>query len=68
MTLVVSAIFTPISGRLGDMYGKRRIALTVLPLVVAGSVIAALSTSIGPLIVGRRYRELAWASSRSVSL
>ncbi|KRA25547.1 MFS transporter permease [Microbacterium sp. Root61] len=53
ITLLVSAICTPISGKLGDMYGKRRIALVLLSLLVAGSVIAALSTSVGPLIVGR---------------
>ncbi len=52
-TLLTSAICTPISGKLGDMFGKRRIALVLLGLLVAGSVIAALSPTIGPLIVGR---------------
>jgi MFS family permease len=53
VTLLVSAVFTPISGRLGDMYGKRRVALVVLALLVVGSVTAAFSTSIVPLILGR---------------
>jgi EmrB/QacA subfamily drug resistance transporter len=53
ITLLVGAIFTPIAGKLGDMFGKRRIALVLLALLVAGSVIAALSTSVGPMIVGR---------------
>ena len=52
-TLLVAAICTPISGKLGDMYGKRRIALILLGLLVAGSVLAALSYSVGPLIVAR---------------
>lgn len=53
ITLLVSAICTPISGKLGDMFGKRRIALVLLALLIAGSVIAAFSTSVGPMIVGR---------------
>lgn len=52
-TLVASAIFTPIAGRLGDMYGKRRIVLVLLAVMVAGSVIAALSQDIVGIIVGR---------------
>ena len=53
VTLLVAAIVTPIAGRLGDMYGKRRIVLALLAALVVGSVIAALSTSIIGVIVGR---------------
>ena len=53
ITLLVSAVSVPISGRLGDMFGKRNVALLVLALLVIGSVIAALSTNIEVLIVGR---------------
>lgn len=53
VTLLVAAVVTPIAGRLGDMYGKRRIVLVLLALLVLGSVIAALSNGIVPLIVGR---------------
>ncbi|WP_121061215.1 MFS transporter [Microbacterium telephonicum] len=52
-TLLAAAVMTPIAGRLGDMYGKRRIVLVLLALLVAGSVIAALSTGIVGVIVGR---------------
>jgi MFS family permease len=52
-TLLAAAIFTPIAGRLGDMYGKRRIVLLLLGLLILGSVIAALSTSLIGVIVGR---------------
>ena len=52
-TLLASAVATPISGRLGDMYGKRRIVLVLLALLVLGSVIAALSPGIVGVIVGR---------------
>ena len=53
ITLLVAAIATPISGRLGDMYGKRRVVLVLLVLLIIGSVVAALSTSIVGVIVGR---------------
>jgi MFS family permease len=53
VTLLAAAIFTPIAGRLGDMYGKRRIVLLLLALLVVGSVIAALSTSLLGVIIGR---------------
>lgn len=52
-TLLASAVFTPIAGRLGDMYGKRRIVLLLLGLLVAGSVLAAVSQGIVGVIIGR---------------
>jgi MFS family permease len=53
VTLLVSAVCTPIAGRLGDMFGKRRIAIVLLGLLIAGSVVAALSPTVVPLIIGR---------------
>ncbi|MGD8193365.1 MFS transporter [Herbiconiux sp. P18] len=53
VTLLAAAVATPISGRLGDLYGKRRIVLVLLALVIVGSVVALFSTSLIPLIVGR---------------
>ncbi|TCL83089.1 MULTISPECIES: MFS transporter [unclassified Rathayibacter] len=53
VTLLVSAICTPVSGKLGDMYGKRRVAIVLLSLLIAGSVICALSPTVVPLIIGR---------------
>ncbi|GGA71079.1 MFS transporter [Pseudoclavibacter endophyticus] len=53
ITLLVAACATPISGRLGDMYGKRRIVLILIGFLLLGSVVAALSTNIAGVIVGR---------------
>lgn len=53
ITLLVAAVATPISGRLGDMYGKRRVVVALLALLILGSVIAALSGSIVGVIIGR---------------
>ncbi len=52
-TLLAAAISIPIAGRLGDMYGKRRLMLVLLIALVAGSVICALSVTLIPMIIGR---------------
>jgi len=52
-TLLAAAIATPIGGRLGDMYGKRRVALALLMIMTFGSIIAAISNTLGPMIIGR---------------
>src|SRR3982751_4526471 len=41
--LVAAAVFTPLVGRLGDIYGKRRMLVIALAAFAAGSVIAAAS-------------------------
>src|SRR5690606_357394 len=53
ITLLVAAVATPISGRMGDMYGKRRVAVVLLALLTIGSLVAALSGSIVGVIIGR---------------
>lgn len=53
ITQLVSAICMPISGRLGDMYGKRRVALVLLSLLIIGSLLAANAVNIGMLIAAR---------------
>ncbi|MCB1298123.1 MAG: MFS transporter [Microthrixaceae bacterium] len=52
-TLLAAAIIAPISGRLGDMYGKRRIVLILLAAMVLGSVLAAVSSELILVIIGR---------------
>jgi MFS family permease len=58
-TLLAAAVATPIMGRLGDMYGKRRMLLISVAMLVSGSVVAALSSSLTPMIVGRAMQGLA---------
>jgi MFS family permease len=53
VTLLAAAVSTPIAGRLGDLYGKRRMVLVLLALVIVGSVVALFSSTLIPLIVGR---------------
>lgn len=58
-TLLSGAVTTPVTGRLGDMYGRRRMLLFGLAVMVLGTVISALSTSLPPLLVGRTLQGLA---------
>jgi EmrB/QacA subfamily drug resistance transporter len=51
--LVSASILTPIVGRLGDRFGKERLLMIVLIIMGVGSLMTALSSSIGPLIAGR---------------
>ena len=45
--LLAASVGTPILGRLGDMYGKERLLLWTLLILVVGTVMAALSSSLG---------------------
>ncbi|MFJ9352204.1 MFS transporter [Streptomyces sp. NPDC101237] len=58
-TLLAAAVATPVMGRLGDMYGKRLMLLTSMVMLVAGSVTAAFSDTLVPMIVGRALQGLA---------
>jgi len=58
-TLLAGAIVTPIAGRLGDIFGKRRMLLISLLLLIAGSVICALTSSMGVMLAGRILQGLA---------
>jgi MFS family permease len=52
-TLLAASVSIPISGRLGDMYGKQRIVLVLLGILAVGSVVCALSSTVIPMIIGR---------------
>jgi EmrB/QacA subfamily drug resistance transporter len=51
--LLSASIFTPIMGRIGDMVGKERIFVVALAALAVGSLLAALASSIGVMIVAR---------------
>ncbi|GAA2324152.1 MFS transporter [Streptomyces kunmingensis] len=53
VTLLVSGVCVPVSGRLGDLLGKRRMMLICAVPLVLGSVVCALSSTLVPMIVGR---------------
>jgi EmrB/QacA subfamily drug resistance transporter len=51
--LLSASVFTPILGRLGDMYGKERMLLLVLVMLAVGTLISAVATSLWLMLVGR---------------
>lgn len=57
--LLTSAVATPIISKLADMYGKRRMLLACLALMVFGSVLGALSNDIALVIAARALQGLA---------
>lgn len=60
-TLLAGAVATPLLSRFGDMYGKKRMITVTMGLLVAGSVVCALSDSLGMLIAGRALQGCATA-------
>ncbi|NUS25614.1 MAG: MFS transporter [Streptomyces sp.] len=60
-TLLAAAVATPTVGKLGDMFGKRRMLLTSIGLLIAGSLVCALSDSLVPMIIGRVLQGLSAA-------
>ncbi|WTW93877.1 MFS transporter [Streptomycetaceae bacterium NBC_01309] len=57
-TLLSAAVATPISGRLGDMYGKRRMLLICAVPLIVGSIVCALAGSLAPMVIGRALQGL----------
>jgi EmrB/QacA subfamily drug resistance transporter len=51
--LLSASVFTPIFGRLGDMYGKGRMMVLALSTLAVGALLAALAPSIGVMIAAR---------------
>jgi MFS family permease len=58
-TLLCAAVAMPIAGRLGDLYGKQRVLVGSSVLLLAGSLVCALSDSIAPMVAGRALQGLA---------
>jgi EmrB/QacA subfamily drug resistance transporter len=51
--LLSASVATPIAGRIGDMFGKKRTLVVVLFVLALGTVVSALASTIGLMIAGR---------------
>ncbi|MFI0353688.1 MFS transporter [Actinomadura sp. 9N407] len=60
-SLLAGAVATPLLSRFGDMYGKKRMILLAIAMLAVGSVVCALSQSLGVLIVGRAIQGVSVA-------
>ena len=58
-TLLSGAVATPIMGRLGDLYGKRRMLILSLAVMVVGALISALTSDLLTMIAGRTLQGFA---------
>ncbi|MFD7390629.1 MFS transporter [Streptomyces sp. NPDC059852] len=58
-TLLSGAVATPIMGRLGDLFGKRRMLIASLSVMVAGALLSAVTSALLPMIVGRTLQGFA---------
>ena len=58
-TLLAAAVTMPVTGRLADMYGKKKVMVVSAGILVVGSLIAALSSSLAPFLVGRALQGMA---------
>jgi MFS family permease len=61
-TLLVAAIAVPLLGRMGDMFGTRRMLLIALGAMVVGSLVTALTSNVTLLIVGRVIQGVSMAA------
>lgn len=59
--LLAAASSTPLLGRLADLHIKKRVLLAVLTLVLAGSLLGALTSSLPLLIVARVLQGASFA-------
>lgn len=59
--LLAAIAATPLIGRLADLYSKKPVLLIVLAVVLAGSLLAATTTSLPLLIVGRVLQAASYA-------
>jgi MFS family permease len=58
VTLLTAAVTTPVFGRLGDMYGPKPMLIVCAATLTVGSLIAAMTSSLLPFIVGRGLQGL----------
>lgn len=58
-TLLSGAVATPVMGRLGDLYGKRRMLVASLAVMVAGALLSASTSELVPMIAGRALQGFA---------
>ena len=56
--LLSASVATPILGRLGDMFGKKRVLVIALTAVAIGTFVSAIASSLGLLVVGRVIQGL----------
>jgi MFS family permease len=60
--LISGSVATPILGRIGDMYGKKRVLICVLVTLTVGAALAGIATSISVMIAARAIQGVGSAA------
>ncbi len=58
-TLLAAAVTMPVSGRLADMYGKKQVLVVSAGILIAGSLVVAVSSTLLPVLIGRALQGVA---------
>jgi MFS family permease len=58
-TLLAAAVSMPVAGRIADLYGKQRVLVANAALLIVGSLVCAVTSSLTPVLVGRALQGLA---------
>lgn len=66
--LITSTITTPIYGKLGDIFGRRRLFIAAIAIFIAGSVGAAFSTTMFDLAAWRAFQGVGAGGLFTLSL
>jgi EmrB/QacA subfamily drug resistance transporter len=66
--LITSTIVTPLYGKLGDIYGRKKLFITAISIFIVGSVLCAFATSMGSLALYRAVQGLGAGGLFSLAL
>ncbi len=58
-TLLGAAVSMPVAGRVADLVGKQRVLVASAGILLVGSVVCALSSTLAPMLVGRALQGMA---------
>lgn len=58
-TLLAAAVTMPVTGRLADMFGKKKVLVVSAAVLVVGSIVAALAETLLPFLAGRALQGMA---------
>ncbi len=59
ITLLAAAVSMPVAGRVADLVGKQRVLVVSAGILLVGSVVCAMSSSLAPMLVGRALQGMA---------
>jgi len=66
--LITSTIVTPLYGKLGDIYGRKKLFTIAISIFIVGSVLCTFATSMGTLAIFRAVQRLGAGGLFSLAL